>query len=191
MNYLMLIDRFSPIPEDFDDWIILDRIQGKFLEKQAKIKCQELLDAAKNDGVDIKILSAYRTIGYQQTLWDESVSKYISCGYTYMEAMSEISKTVALPGHSEHNSGLAVDFSTPDSDDVEDDFYKSAQGRWLCKNAHKYGFILRYPRMKEHLTRIDYEPWHYRYVGAEAAGFIRESGLCLEEFLHFYSENFI
>ena len=75
--------------------------------------------------------------------------------------------------------------------DVSDDFYKTPESRWLCANAADFGFILRYPRLKEQMTGIDFEPWHYRYVGVEAARIIAAGGLCLEEFLHFYSEKYI
>ena len=100
-------------------------------------------------------------------------------------------RTLALPGSSEHNTGLAVDLGREGDNDVSDDFYKTPESRWLCANAADFGFILRYPRLKEQMTGIDFEPWHYRYVGVEAARIIAAGGLCLEEFLHFYSEKYI
>lgn len=191
MDYLMLIDRFTPLAEDFENTIVLEDAGGKLLEKQAAGQCRLMLSAAKADGVNIKLLSGYRSREYQQTLWHKSISALMGSGMSYQQAVAETGKTLALPGCSEHNSGLAADLATEHADDTEDDFYSSPQGRWLCKNAARFGFILRYPRMKEHITGISYEPWHYRYVGSEAAGFIRSGGLCLEEFLHYYSENFI
>ncbi|WP_124098583.1 M15 family metallopeptidase [Ruminococcus sp. Marseille-P6503] len=191
MDYLMLIDKFNAVPEGFEQTISLEAVQGKLLESQACRQCRMLLRDAEHEGINIKVLSAYRSCDYQQSLWEKSISERIGSGMSYKEAVNDTSRTLAKSGHSEHNCGLAVDFSTPSAEDTEDNFHTTPQGRWLCMNAHKYGFILRYPRMKEHYTGIDYEPWHYRYVGTEAAEFIRKSGLCLEEFLHFYSEKFI
>lgn len=191
MDYLMLIDKFNPLPKDFDKQIALMDIQNKQLECQACNQCRLLLNQAEKDGVLIKIISAYRSADYQQRLWEKSVGELIGKGFTESEAAGETAKTLAYPGCSEHNAGLAVDFGTEDADDVEENFYKSIQGKWLCKNAQRFGFVLRYPRMKEHITGISYEPWHYRYVGTEAAEFMKNSGLCLEEFLHFYSEKYI
>lgn len=191
MDYLMLVDKFNAVPEDFDKTLELVELQGKCLENQACRQCAMMIEEAKENGVYIKIISAYRTKDYQQMLWEQSVSDKISEGFSFIQAEKEVAKTLARPGHSEHNAGLAVDFGREESDDVEDDFYRSVQAKWLCKNADRFGFILRYPRLKEHITGISYEPWHYRYVGTEAAQFIKKSGLCLEEFLHFYSENYI
>lgn len=84
-----------------------------------------------------------------------------------------------------------MDFGTENAEDVESSFQKTAQGKWLSHNASDFGFILRYPRLKEQITGISFEPWHYRYVGYEAARLIKDNGLCLEEFLHFYSEKYI
>lgn len=191
MDYLMLVDRFNAVPKLYEQGVQLSEIQGKYLEVQACRQCEMMLADAQNDGVKLKIISAYRTREYQKMLWEQSVADKILEGYSHSQAEKEVQKTLAVPGHSEHNAGLAIDFGRPESDDVEDDFFRSEQARWLCKNAQRFGFILRYPRLKEHITGISYEPWHYRYVGTEAAMFIKESGLCLEEFLHFYSEKYI
>lgn len=191
MDYLMLVDKLTPLPENFEEKLVLNKIQGLLLEHQACQQCQRMIEQALCDGVAIKVLSAFRTRDYQQILWENNISKLIGEGLKYEDAVNATGRVLAMSGHSEHHCGLAVDFATPDSDDTQGNFYATTQGKWLCKNAHKYGFILRYPRMKEHITGISYEPWHYRYVGFEAAEFIKESGLCLEEFLHFYSENFI
>ena len=161
------------------------------LERQAAAALRAMLETAKREGVIIKALSGYRSREYQQRLWQQETEKLHSGGLSLAEAERVTARTLARPGHSEHNCGLAVDLCTPKADDTEDGFFLTPQSRWLGKSAHKFGFILRYPRMKEHLTGISYEPWHYRYVGAEAAAIITENGLCLEEFLHFYSDEFI
>lgn len=189
MDYLMLVDKFNEVPLGLD--IRLEEIQGKKLEKQACRQCGLMLKKAESEGINIKIISAYRTAEYQKMLWNISVKEKTDKGLSQEEAEKEVAKTLAYPGHSEHNTGLAIDFGTENADDVEEDFYKTPQGRWLCRNAAHFGFILRYPRLKEHITGISYEPWHYRYVGTETAEIIKQSGVCLEEFLHFYSEKYI
>ena len=189
MDYLILVDKFNPVPIGLD--VKLEEVDNKLLEAQACEQCRLMLEKAKSEGVIIKIISGFRTVEYQRMLWNISVKEAICQGIPDAEAEKVVARTLALPGHSEHNTGLAIDFGTENADDVEDDFYKSKQGKWLCNNAAQYGFILRYPRLKEHITGISYEPWHYRYVGTEAAMIIKQSGLCLEEFLHFYSEKYI
>lgn len=190
MDYLILIDRIEPVPEGLADSLHLKSAGGVLLEEQAAEALGRMLRAAESEGVKIKALSGYRSFEYQAELFRRLVREAEAGGLTHEEAAAEVSRTLAEPGHSEHNCGLAVDLCTPGADDTEDGFYLTPQGRWLCRNAHSYGFILRYPRMKEHLTGYSYEPWHYRYVGAEAASLMKQSGLCLEEFLHFYSDSY-
>ncbi len=190
MDYLMLVDKFDPIPPDLTDKLKLCEVQGKLFESQTAAALKAMLDAAAADGVMIKVISGYRSTDYQHMLWEKGISLEMSKGLSYEQAVKEVGRTLALPGSSEHNTGLAADLGTEHAEDCENDLNRTAQGKWLCSNAHKYGFILRYPRMKEHITGIDYEPWHYRYVGREAAEIIYKSGICLEEFLHFYSDSY-
>ena len=175
MDYLMLVDKFNAVPEDFDKTLELVELQGKCLENQACRQCAMMIEEAKENGVYIKdnISLSYKGLS-ANALGEQSVSDKISEGFSFVQAEKEVAKTLARPGHSEHNAGLAVDFGREESDDVEDDFYRSVQAKWLCKNADRFGFILRYPRLKEHITGISYEPWHYRYVGTEAAQFIKK-----------------
>lgn len=147
-----------------------------------------MLEQAENEGVIIKILSAYRTHDYQGQLFSRSVAEYMSDGLDEEAAHRLTARYLAKPFHSEHETGLACDFCSPDWDDTQDDFSRTAEGKWLCKNAAEYGFILRYPRMKEHITGFAYEPWHYRFVGTEHAKIIRRQGLTLEEYLYYYEK---
>lgn len=133
---------------------------------------------------DIKVTSAYRPYSYQETLFNKYVADYKrEEGMSQAEAEAEASKTSARPGASEHQSGLCVDFVTDKYTTLTEDFENSEEFEWLSKNAYKFGFILRYPREKEAITGYSYEPWHYRFVGREAATEIYESGLSLEEYL--------
>ncbi|WP_295209437.1 D-alanyl-D-alanine carboxypeptidase family protein [Ruminococcus sp.] len=191
MDYLMLVDKFNPVDSKLANTLELTEVQGKLVEAQAGRQLRMLLKEAAEAGINLRIISAYRSFEYQQMLWEREVSHEMWGGLDYENAVAKVARTLALPGSSEHNTGLAVDIGRAEDTDVSDDFYRTAESRWLCANAAKYGFILRYPRMKEHITGIDFEPWHYRYVGTEAAELITKSGVCLEEFLHFYSEKYI
>lgn len=184
MDYLMLIDSINAVPTDHCPKLRL--VGGIFLEETTAERCEQMLADAAEQGVPIKLLSGYRDSEYQQRLWNKDIARYLSDGMSFAEAQSLTARYLAKPGHSEHQTGLAADFCTPDWDDTQDDFSRTEQGRWLCGNAHRYGFILRYPRMKEHLTGIAYEPWHYRYVGLPHAEIIRSRGLTLEEYLYYY-----
>ena len=149
-----------------------------------------IFDDALDDGIRIRVISGYRSDDDQQMLREREISSNMGLGMDYLSAVRKTDKTLAPVGCSEHGTGLAADLCTWESDDVEPEFHRTAAGKWLCKRSSEYGFILRYPRFKEHITGIDYEPWHYRYVGRGAAKLISESGICLEEFLHFYSDKY-
>lgn len=187
IDYLILVDKFNPLPDDYTKQILFEEVSGKLFEREAAEHLKKLLGSARNDEVYLKIISGYRTAEYQQMLWENEIRMLMAQGLDYEQAKKETAKTLAPPGGSEHFTGLAVDFGYGDDDDVSYEFDKTAGSKWLLKNAFKFGFILRYPRMKEHLTGISYEPWHYRYVGEKYAGLITDSGICLEEFLHYYS----
>ncbi len=190
MDALILVNKFEPLPACYADSLILTEAGGKFMEKQAAEQLERLLKAAQADGIFISVISGYRSDDYQQMLWEKEISLEMGRGLGYKDAVAKVGRTLALPGCSEHSTGLAADLGTKDAEDVQPDFGRTTAGKWLTVNACHYGFILRYPPMKEHLTGISYEPWHYRYVGREAAELITESGICLEEFLHFYSDKY-
>jgi len=113
-------------------------------------------------------------------LFNNDVRKYKDQGYTESEAKVKTAMAVAIPGTSEHNAGLACDFNS-----VEESFANTAQSRWLQKHAADYGFIMRYAKDKTPITGIEYEPWHYRYVGEANAKRINELGMCLEEYVDY------
>lgn len=191
MDYLILVNRFEPIPEGFKEKLCLSTFRGKLFEKQTLNALRDMLNDAQKSGQYIEVISGYRTGDYQQMLWEREISKLMKSGLDYESAVELTGRTLALPGCSEHETGLAADFAAKGEDDVDESFARSSQSIWLEKNAHRYGFILRYPRLKEHITGIDFEPWHYRYVGAESAAIIRQNGICLEEFLDFYQDKYL
>ena len=128
------------------------------------------------------IRSGYRSYASQESVLNSFINKYRNRGYSYEEARRLALQTASLPGCSEHQSGLAVDINATGGTSSYTAY------AWLAKNAYKYGFILRYPSGKESITGIEYEPWHYRYVGIGEAEKIKDSGLCLEEYLGGYSK---
>lgn len=132
-----------------------------------------MIEDAWADGVDLKVLSPYRSYDVQNRLFKEQL---IRAGGDEEKAAS----VVAKPGTSEHNTGLCVDFN-----EVEESFENTDMFVWLNKNAENYGFILRYPKDKEEITRIMYEPWHWRFVGINEAKKINKEGVTLEEYVYY------
>ena len=134
---------------------------------------ERLVAAARAAGVTLRVGSGYRSYATQASLFASYVSRH---------GEAAASRFSSRPGHSEHQSGLAVDFAGADQTCwVDDCFERTAAGKWLAAHAHEYGFILRYPKGKEKITGYQYEPWHFRYVGRELAGALHQSGLTMEE----------
>ena len=134
---------------------------------------EKLVAAARAAGVTLRVGSGYRSYATQASLF---------ASYVRRHGEAAASRFSSRPGHSEHQSGLAVDFAGADQTCwVDDCFEQTAAGKWLATHAHEYGFILRYPKGKEPITGYQYEPWHFRYVGRELAGALHQSGLTMEE----------
>lgn len=179
---LLLINKQHPIPEDYT--FSLGTIKGS-------MKCDEriiedllaMLQGAKNDGIDLVICSPYRDLNRQQVLFNRKIKAYMGKGMSYMEAYKVSSQAVTVPGASEHQIGLALDIVCDSYYSLNEGFGETEAGKWLEEHSCEYGFILRYPKGKEYITSIEYEPWHFRYVGKEAATLMKEKGICLEEFI--------
>lgn len=139
--------------------------------------------AAAADGVTVWMQSGYRSVKYQTSLYERKTKYYLDKGYDNATAKEKAAAVVNPPGYSEHNCGLAADLNSPEHTGLDEGFEKTAAFRWLCEHAGDYGFILRYPKDAEDKTEIIYEPWHWRYVGAENAAKINASGLCFEEYI--------
>lgn len=185
-EHFFLVNREYPLPEDYE--IETDYVQGSYeLEVTAAKHCREMIAAAKEDGIELKVLSAYRTVSYQKKLFERNIkSRMEKYGWSYEEAYDDVLINIALPGTSEHNAGLAVDIVTEDDWDTYEAFDQTEEYDWLQEHAAEHGFILRYLKDKTDITGYIYEPWHYRYVGVEYAATIRDTGLCLEEFFEQY-----
>lgn len=181
--YLKLANYNNPLPSDYEPELKTIKNTNLKFHAKAVSALEEMIAAAKKDGVDLSVASAYRSYSRQTTLYNNEVNSYVQQGYELEEARQVAAMSVAVPGTSEHHLGLAVDFYP-----VSEKFESSAQYNWLKKNAEKYGFILRYPTEKQSITRIKYEPWHYRFVGKEHAEFMNEHNMCLEEYIEYLKD---
>ena len=179
---LRLVNSNNPLDKDFTVKLKTVQYNHKVDERIADY-LTNMIEDAKNDGVSLLICSSYRSVARQQELFNEEVNKYVSAGKSEDEALAEAAYGVAVPGYSEHSTGLAIDIVTPEYQVLDSGFENTDAFKWLDKNAHKYGFVLRYPKDKTDITRIKYEPWHYRFVGLEHAREMKDAGVCLEEYL--------
>lgn len=181
---LILINKQHSIPDDYDFPKGNIKTLKGILQCDARIldDYNAMLSAAEEDGVFLKPCSPYRDFERQQELFNEKMTSYMKQGFSYIESFQLSSRRVTVPGASEHQLGLALDIVCTSHQDLDEAFADTDAGIWLAQNGYKYGFILRYPKEKEYITGIKYEPWHFRYVGIEAATVITERGLTLEEF---------
>ena len=141
-----------------------------------------MMQTAKAEGINLEICSPYRDLNRQEFLFNKKIKNYMGQGMSYMEAYKVASQTVTVPGASEHQIGLALDIFCDTYKYLDEGFGETEAGIWLAAHCHEYGFTLRYPAEKEYITSIEYEPWHFRYVGREAAAVMQEEDICLEEF---------
>lgn len=144
---------------------------------------QQMMEDARAAGLNPYICSSYRNYDYQRSVFNDTMVDWITQGYTPLDAYDETKKSVAVPGTSEHATGLALDITSADYAQLDDAQAETAESKWFAENCWKYGFVLRYPPEKSDITGIVYEPWHYRYVGKEAAKEMTESKITLEEYV--------
>ena len=178
----VLVNKNNQLPKDYipNNLEVLDvkyAYENKHLQKEAKEMFERLSSDASLIGYRIVATSTYRNYDYQNDLYNF---------YVKDKGLEYADKCSARPGHSEHQTGLAVDVEG--SNASYDDFEESIEFNWMKENAHKYGFILRYPKGKEKITGFKYEPWHYRYVGKEVATIIYNKNITLEEYKKDYGE---
>nr|WP_308742302.1 M15 family metallopeptidase [uncultured Anaerocolumna sp.] len=180
---LILANPWNTLPENFTVETKSFH-NGHSVDRRIFDDLEMMLEAAKREGLSPIICSSYRTLEKQKSLFENKIGKYLSNGLSDQEAAVEAAKWVAIPGTSEHQTGLAVDIVAKSYQILDKEQENTPEQKWLMENSYKYGFILRYPENKSDLTGINYEPWHYRYVGKEAAKEIYENGICLEEYLN-------
>lgn len=181
-DILMLVNYKNTVSKDYIPKL-KTLSNGMQIDSRVYDDLNDMLNDAKAAGYNPVISSAYRSYSYQQKLYDRKIEQYIGYGYSRKEAEKRAGEWVAKPGTSEHQTGLAVDLTSKENQNLDDSQLNSKCQQWYMANCWKYGFILRYPSDKKDITKINSEPWHYRYVGKKAAKEIFEKGVCLEEYL--------
>lgn len=177
----VIVNKTRSLPSDWKpgDLTMLNlsykgRSEARYLRREASEALTRMFAAARKDGIDLCAVSGYRSYELQKKVFADHVS---NMGLKAAESVS------ARPGYSEHQTGLAVDISSKGMNfTLSESFGETREGIWLDRHAAEYGFILRYPKGKEHITGYAYEPWHFRYVGREMAVDIMNKGLTLEEY---------
>ncbi len=156
---ILLVNKEYALPEDYNPGMM----------KNCSLQFSKMVAAAAEDGIELYMSSGFRSYDYQSAIYNNYVSVY---------GAEEADRFSAKPGHSEHQSGLAIDVNI-----IDQSFAGTPEAKWLAENAHRFGFIIRYPEGKEDITGYMYEPWHIRYLGVHTANAVYESGLTLEEYL--------
>ena len=179
---LLLVNDWNPLPAGYDDEVSFSTVSGgKQVDSRILSAVEQMLSDAQQYG--LAVVSAYRPQEEQDTLYWRKVKQYTDQGYSDLEAQKVGGTIVKRPGFSEHNCGLAMDVGGSGDYTLEQTFANTEAYAWLIEHCADYGFILRFPEGKEDITGVIYEPWHYRYVGVDAARYIMDNGLCLEEYL--------
>lgn len=177
--YLTLVNRNRKLPDDFQakTSYLIDGNEAE-LDSRCADQYMAMYNAALKDGCELTPFSGYRRISTQKRNYENKIDLYLNQGYSYLDAAKKAATIILPPGTSEHNLGLAMDIVCADEWFADTDEFA-----WLMEHAQDYGFILRYPADKQDITQITYEPWHWRYVGVDAAKAMKASGQCLEEYL--------
>lgn len=174
---LILVNDDYCVPSDYE--VELTELSNREkVDSRIYPQLQQMFDDARAAGLELFVREGYRTTQDQKDIMDERIQQYRDEGYSRSEAKKLAEEYVAEPGTSEHELGIAVDINADTSKCSSDAVYT-----WLANNAYKYGFIKRYPEDKTEITGVNNEPWHYRYVGLDAAREMQEKGLCLEEYI--------
>ncbi len=180
---LLLVNKDHPLPEDYQPNLERMREYGAEVDASIVQPLREMLAAGEEEGLQFWIASSYRSVERQRELLDEDIDDLVRQGYSYSAAYEEVTKETMPVGCSEHASGLAVDIVSKDYQILDEKQGRTAEILWLQEHCSQYGFILRYPKEKEDITKVSYESWHFRYVGIDAAKEIMEQDLSLEEYL--------
>lgn len=178
---MLLVNRDYILPDNYEVKLapcITDDPDSIKLDYRVAPHYNEMYLAALDDGIELTPISGYRSVERQERNFKNKIQKYVDDGYSKTEATQMAATIILPPGTSEHNAGLAMDICS-----LYESFENTEEFEWLNENAADYGFILRYPEDKQDITKIIYEPWHWRYVGVEAAKEMKASGQCFEEYL--------
>ena len=179
MNYLMLVNKDNSLHETYiPDNLVNTNSEykdGILLEEKTYLQFKKMQDDARKFGYNIDIMSGYRDYRYQEKIYN-SLLKEKGFNYAF--------RSIAKPGCSEHQTGLALDFCVYKDNKcyIEHEIEEMLETKWVHQNCYKYGFILRYPFNKEEITKYNYEPWHLRYVG-DKANYLYSNNLTLDEYV--------
>lgn len=185
-NTLSLVNKIFGLPSNYIPGDLVrpnvqfsfgeEKLEKSLMRQEAAESLEKMFVAARNEGIDLAAVSGYRSYGRQDVLFNAEVQRV---------GEEKAQEAVAVPGYSEHQTGLTMDISSKNNNfNLDERFGSTKEGVWLAHNAHKFGFIQRYPKGKESITGYMYEPWHYRYVGVEAAEDIYNNKWTLEEYFN-------
>jgi len=184
---LVLVNRDNALPLGWEPELIA-LSNGSLVDVRIYPALQQMFDDMRAQGVYPTVRDGWRSGEVQEQLLKGKVQEFRKQGYTAREARAMAENWVALPGTSEHNLGLAVDIVAKDYQILDEKQARTEEIKWLQENCSQYGFILRYPKGKEDITKVSYESWHFRYVGVDAAKEIMSQGITLEEYLQFQED---
>ncbi len=174
--YLILVNQDHPLSRGYEPELT-ELTNGERVDSRILPYLQAMFDQARSEGIDLFVRSGYRSYDAQKEILETRIAAYEEEGYSHEDAVREAGSWVMKPGTSEHQTGLCVDVNS------EDDSRMNQTYSWLQEHCWEYGFVERYPQDKSSITGVYHEPWHYRYVGEEAARDMTENNLCLEEYL--------
>lgn len=180
---LILVNGEHPLDASYEPESLTSISETCQVDGRIADELQQMLNDGAAQGLSMYVTSAYRSYSRQVNVFNESMQERMNQGMTPLEAYQQTSIQVAVPGTSEHATGLAVDIISTHYDELDERQGDTEEQKWLMEHCQDYGFILRYPSEKSDITGIIYEPWHYRYVGKDAAKEIMEQGITLEEYL--------
>lgn len=180
---LALVNEKHPLDTSYEPAELTTVDSDKQVDSRIAESLNKMLEDGKKAGLSMYVTSAYRSYDRQCEVFNATMQDWISQGYTPLSAYDETKKSVAVPGTSEHATGLAVDIISTEYSELDDQQGDTEEQKWLMEHCYEYGFILRFPKDKSDVTGIVYEPWHYRYVGTDAAKEIQEKGITLEEYV--------
>lgn len=187
---LLLVNRDHALTGDMN--IQKTKFDSQYVDSRAAGAYQSMYDAAKADGITLFLRSGYRSVSEQTKNYNADIQRNLNKGLAKEEAIKATEQYYARPGQSEHHTGLAFDIITPEYHKtvytLSEAFAKTEAYTWLTEHCTEYGFILRYPKDKVDITKINFEPWHYRYVGVEHAKFIKVTNISLEEYVLRYQK---
>ena len=185
---IIMVNPWNYVPEDYEpDLVSLTSahgVQGSLVDSSCYEALIAMIDDCNKVAPQAYVVSSYRTMEHQTSNYNNKVKFYKDQGYDEQTARQKAATSIAIPGTSEHQLGLAVDIIDTDLWVLDSRQAELPAQKWLMEHCWEYGFILRYPKNKIDVTGIIYEPWHYRYVGKELAAELHALGLTLEEYIH-------